>query len=132
MLTLTGKEIRDLAEAVGLVITPNDYADELETEMTIIECPPSGVLDDDGQATYYKHVAYLSEYPEEGTYPLGDEVNPSAAYSAREETLTEVLARLRAVLNGLRSDDESRQSLRAIIADVEAARQTNDADSSAG
>lgn len=74
MLTLTGKEIKDLAEAVGLVIAPNDYTDELETEMTIIDCPPSGVMDDDGKATHYEHVAYLSEYPEEGMCPLGDEV----------------------------------------------------------
>lgn len=74
MLTLTGKEIKDLAEAVGLVICTMDYTDELETEMTIIDCPPAGVMDDDGKATHYEHVAYLSEYPEEGTYPLGDEV----------------------------------------------------------
>lgn len=76
MLTLTGKEIKDLAEAVGLVISPHDYADELETEMTIIDCPAGGVLDDDGKATHYEHVAYLSEYPEEGTFTLGDELCP--------------------------------------------------------
>jgi len=29
MLTLTGKEIKDLAEAVGLVIQPLNYGDEL-------------------------------------------------------------------------------------------------------
>lgn len=74
MLTLTGKEIKDLAEAVGLVIDPRNYTDELETEITIIDCPESGVLGDDGKATHYEHVAYLSEYPEEGTFPLGDEV----------------------------------------------------------
>lgn len=77
MLTLTGKEIKDLAEAVGLVISPLDYEDELETEMTIIDCPASGVLDDDGKATHYQHVAYYSEYPEEGMCPLGDEVTPN-------------------------------------------------------
>lgn len=74
MLTLTGKEIKDLAEAVGLVIEPRNYTDELETEMTIIDCPANGVLDDDGKAMHYEHVAYLSEYPEEGVFPLGDEV----------------------------------------------------------
>ena len=74
MLTLTGKEIKDLAEAVGLVIQPLNYGDELETEMTIIKCPATGVLDDDGKATHYEHVAYLSEYPEEGTFSLGDEL----------------------------------------------------------
>lgn len=74
MLTLTGKEIKDLAEAVGLVIAPHDYTDELETEMTIIDCPSNGVLDDGGKATHYKYVAYLTEYPEEGSFPLGDEI----------------------------------------------------------
>lgn len=74
MLTLTGREIKDLAEAVGLVIQPLNYDDELETEMTIIKCPATGVLDDDGKATHYEHVAYLSEYPEEGTFPLGEEL----------------------------------------------------------
>ncbi len=74
MLTLTGKEIKDLAEAVGLVIQPLNYGDELETEMTIIKCPATGVQDDDGKVTHYEHVAYLSEYPEEGTFPLGDEL----------------------------------------------------------
>ena len=76
MLILTGKEIKDLAEAVGLVIVPNDYTEELEIEMAIIDCPTSGVLDDDGKALHYEHVAYLSEYPEEGTFPLGDEICP--------------------------------------------------------
>jgi len=76
MLTLTGKEIRDLAEAVGLVVQPIDYVFEFETEMTIIDCPESGVIDDDGTAKHYDHVAYLREYPEEGTFPLGDEVKP--------------------------------------------------------
>ena len=85
MLTLTGKEIKDLAEAVGLVIEGgHDYTDELETEMTIIECPSSGVMDDDGKATHYEHVAYLSEYPEEGTFPLGDEVTHNAKVSEGE------------------------------------------------
>lgn len=86
MLTLTGKEIKDLAEAVGLVIQPLDYTYELETEMTIINCPASGVLDDDGKSAHYEHVAYLSEYPEEGTFPLGDEVTPNTEVSgARRE-----------------------------------------------
>ena len=85
MLTLTGKEIKDLAEAVGLVIQPLNYGDELETEMTIIKCPATGVLDDDGKATHYEHVAYLSEYPEEGTFPLGDELPlpDNAMYTAK-------------------------------------------------
>lgn len=75
-LTLTGKEIRDLAEAAGLEVAELIYTDELETEMTIIDCPATGVLDDNGRATFYKHIAFLSEHPEEGSFPLGDEIPP--------------------------------------------------------
>lgn len=53
-------------------------ADEMETEITIIDCPAGGVLDDDGKATHYEHVAYLTEYPEEGTFPLGAELAHNA------------------------------------------------------
>jgi hypothetical protein len=70
-LTLTGKEIKDLAEFAGLAIAPSDYTDVLETEIIVATCPTSGAL---GDGTHYKHVAYLSEYPEEGAYPLGDEI----------------------------------------------------------
>lgn len=74
MLTLTGKEIKDLAESCGFYITPLNYEDEIKTEMTIITCPADGVLDDDGKSTHYKYIAYLTKYPEEGLYLLGDEV----------------------------------------------------------
>lgn len=78
MLTLTGKEIKDLAEAVGLVIADHDYTDEFETEMTIIDCPEQGVSDDDEKPTHYKHVAYLTDYPDEGVFALGDEIKDDA------------------------------------------------------
>jgi hypothetical protein len=73
MITLNGKEIRELAEFVGLMIVDLDYSDELETEVTIAKCPSGGVCGDDGKYTKYEYVAYLSEYPEEGVMPLGDE-----------------------------------------------------------
>lgn len=73
-ITLTGKEIRDLAEAVGLVIAKNDYAEELETEMVIVPCPEAGVLNDDGEPEHYRYIAWLEEYPEEGSCPLGDKL----------------------------------------------------------
>lgn len=73
-LTLTGKEIKDLAELAGLAIAPSDYTDMIETEIIVATCPTIGVLDDDGAVAHYKYVAYLSEYPEEGVYPLGDEI----------------------------------------------------------
>ena len=114
MLTLTGKEIKDLAEAVGLVIKPLDYEDELETEMTIIDCPASGVLDDDGKATHFQHVAYYSEYPEEGMCPLGDEVTANAATKAEHETcakkLPDVLFDGYAVMQALGMRQQARTS----------------------
>ena len=92
MLTLKGREIKDLAEAVGLEIQQLDYTDELETEMTIIACPASGVTDDDdGKVRHYEHVAYLSEYPDDGTFPLGDQVPPACKHSCtrRRTTMSE-------------------------------------------
>ncbi|BBN90571.1 MULTISPECIES: hypothetical protein [Rhodocyclales] len=80
MLTLTVAEIKDLAECAGLVLKEDCLPDEdeLETEITIIPCPESGVLDDDGKPTHYAHIAYFAEYPDEGSYPLGNEIQPSA------------------------------------------------------
>lgn len=75
MITLTGKEIRDLAEAAGFLIEKADSDDLLDTEMTIIPCPPDGIKDDDdGSLSRYKYVAYFSDYPEEGVFGLGEEL----------------------------------------------------------
>ena len=80
MLTLTIKEIADLAECAGLMFAPNGGPDEddKDTEISIMDCPKEGVKDDDGKPTHYAHIAYFSEYPEEGCYPLGDEVQSNA------------------------------------------------------
>jgi len=75
MITLNGKEIKDLAESVGLVVKDLDYTDEFETEMTIIPCPEVGVANDDGEVEHYRFVAYLDEYPEEGVNPLGAKID---------------------------------------------------------
>ncbi len=72
MITLNGKQIRELAEFVGLTITEHDYADEYETEITIADCPVNGVIEDDGSTTKYDYIAYLTDYPEEGVCPLGE------------------------------------------------------------
>lgn len=78
MLTLTVAEIYDLACAAGFTINddkevmPDD--DEMETEITIIDCPKDGVVGDDGKRQHYAHIAYITEYPEEGSYPLGPEL----------------------------------------------------------
>jgi hypothetical protein len=73
---LTAKEIADLAEFAGFTINRQDVAeDELETPYTVADCPASGVKDEaDGVPRHYAHIAYLSEYQEEGVHPLGDEL----------------------------------------------------------
>ena len=73
-LTLTGLEIRDLAEAVGLVVEDYGYSSEFTTEMTIADCPPRGIEDDDGKVTHYRYITYVSDHPEEGGIGLGEEV----------------------------------------------------------
>jgi hypothetical protein len=81
MLTLTVAEIYDLACAAGFVINHGERflpdADEMETELTIIDCPNGGVEDDDGKHKHYAHIAYFTEYPEEGSYSLGAELTPN-------------------------------------------------------
>lgn len=87
MLILTVAEIKDLAECAGLVLDKSvSYeADELETEIVIMACPKEGVRDDDGKPTHYAHIAYFGEYPEEGSYPLGDEVSVAKPYNPDED-----------------------------------------------
>jgi hypothetical protein len=82
-LTLTIAQIIDLAAFAGLVFKegcdPDD--DALETELTIQGCPAIGVLDDDDDSVtrrHYEHIAYFTEYPEEGWVGLGKEVSNAA------------------------------------------------------
>lgn len=79
MITLTINEILDLAEFAGLSIKKESMPDkdDLNSEISIINCPKDGVLDEDtGRKDYYKYVAYFSEYPEEGCMPLGESICP--------------------------------------------------------
>jgi hypothetical protein len=74
-MILTVSEIKDLAEFAGLTIDGTNLpdADDLGTEITIASCPAEGVKDDDGKALHYEHVAYMTDYPEEGCIGLGPE-----------------------------------------------------------
>lgn len=79
MITLTVREIKDLAEFAGLVLNstfPPD-ADELETEISIT-VEPMECTDDSGKAERFAHVAHFSEYPEEGCMPLGEPLPPNS------------------------------------------------------
>ena len=81
MLILSVAEIRDLARFAGLMIddTTAPSKDELETEVTVMACPPEGVRNegeesDPDSVSHYKHIAYCTEYPGEGCAGLGDEI----------------------------------------------------------
>jgi len=77
MITLTGKEIRDLAYFAGFMIVEQDYNDILDTEITVFNCSKNGIKDEDeGCSVYYEHAAYLTDAPDEGCYPLGDRIIP--------------------------------------------------------
>lgn len=73
-ITLTGKEIRDLARVAGFLVEADVLMDEeyMEIEYTISECPAEGVWDEEGNFQHYKYVAVNCEYPEAGAFGLGD------------------------------------------------------------
>lgn len=79
--TLTIREIFDLAKAAQLIPHDAKLADcqpsdeDADTAYCIVG-EPAGITikDDDGTPRKYRHGAYLEEYPDEGTYPLGDEI----------------------------------------------------------
>jgi len=77
---LTVTEIRHLAMFAGLIVSPpaGTFAeDESEEKITVSRCPKGGLFDEETKTYYhYKHIAYLTEYPEEGMCPLGPEVKP--------------------------------------------------------
>lgn len=80
-VTLTVAQIADLARFAGLTLAqpPQPTADELEATITVCECPEAGVLldgedADPGVAAHYTHIAYYSEYPDEGCIGLGPEI----------------------------------------------------------
>ena len=79
MVVLTVREIYDLACFAGFTINHSKIfmpsEDEMETEITVVDCPVRGVLDDDGVShKHYTKIAYYTEYPEEGAVGLGDEI----------------------------------------------------------
>ena len=73
-MILTVAEIKDLAECAGLVLEKDVEFDEYELSTEICIEENKIVTGDDGISRQYNHIAYFHEYPEEGVYPLGDEV----------------------------------------------------------
>jgi hypothetical protein len=70
-VTLTGKEIRELAEFAGLQVVDHNYVDEYETEITV-ETLSGFLLNDSLVEEHYRLIAYFTECPEEGAIGLGD------------------------------------------------------------
>lgn len=72
-MTLTANEIADLARFAGFRLDEANPPDEDEGQTTyaIEECPKGGLIGDEGERLQYRMIAYLDEYPEEGSYGLG-------------------------------------------------------------
>ena len=76
-ITLTVEQIIDLANFAGLALSKSckPDADELETEITVIACPDPDVAGGYfSKIVNFRHIAYYSEYPEEGCAGLGPEI----------------------------------------------------------
>lgn len=73
-LTLTVDEIRDLAKFAGFCLKDNREPDEDEIEITIEDCPPIGVKDDDGSIIHTKHIAFYEDVRDDGCMPLGKQI----------------------------------------------------------
>lgn len=72
-VTLTVREIRDLAQYAGLEVDSIALGrEELDTELHVEVCPKCGLRDDDGAIIHYRHIAWFVEYPDEGSSGLGD------------------------------------------------------------
>lgn len=82
-VTLTGKEIREIAELAGLQFVEHDYTDEYETEIAIESCPDKGIMNDDNAPEHYRLIAFLNEYPEEGCIGLGEKIEAAAIASVK-------------------------------------------------
>jgi hypothetical protein len=76
-ITLTVKEIQDLAMFAGIVLDESRRVDEEDgdTPITVGPCPLNGLRDGDGEEVtrHYRHIAWFEEYPEEGCHGLGEE-----------------------------------------------------------
>lgn len=70
-ITLTGNEIFELFEMLGLNYTVEKDPDLLDVEITIQE--DTAIYNDDGDVIYQGRVAYYTDYPEEGAVGIQEE-----------------------------------------------------------
>lgn len=77
-ITLTAQEIRHIAQFCGMVLqepTATEAEEERETEIVIAPWPEKGLCVDGAMLPPHKHIAYLSDSPEEGCIPIGSPNN---------------------------------------------------------
>jgi len=72
LITLTGKQIANLAEIAGLQIDDRFVYDEdvLEIEIVVMENNKDFIENEEGEKIPCKLFAYYAEYPEEGVSSL--------------------------------------------------------------
>ena len=74
-MILTGKEIKELAECAGFIISSNAFGeDDLEAEYSIDRCPEKGVMNDDGTVEHYGYVVTCDGCEGNECTPLGDPI----------------------------------------------------------
>ena len=75
-IVLTGQQIFELAEYAGFKVQCS-FDDNLLDETTVKHCPAKAInetVDDITYSKFYNHIAYYTEYPEEGCLGLGAEI----------------------------------------------------------
>ena len=75
-ISLTVREIMDLAKYSGIDLDENNASDidEMETIVCLCSCHPDGVKNEDGSIEHFNFVIYFEDYPEEGVIPLGNPI----------------------------------------------------------
>ena len=79
-IVLTVAEIIDLARFAGVYICLDHLPEDDNTEdmIKITEAHPEGALDEDtGKRIKTRYIALYEDYPEEGCFPLGPELEGS-------------------------------------------------------
>lgn len=88
-INLTVKQIMELANFAGLSCSDGGMDDdELEYEVTVVE---RGLVaeDDSKESAYYGAYCYMSEYPEEGSFPLNENIISGDELEKAKESLNQ-------------------------------------------
>jgi hypothetical protein len=117
-INITVRQILDLVACAGYDTT-NLHAqtgkDEFDTEITIDQCPPNGLIDDDGKPDHYELIAYFTEYPEDGCLGLGERIEPPNVKPADTNDSSEYMDSLGRAVNQLNETLKQRDELLAAM-----------------